>query len=403
MRAKPLAVAQVHPEVAVVATKYQPNLALIFLLASGLWLVSGLALANVLPDERLDVLYHSYDGGGAKIDGPSILVRKNFGNSVSVAANYYVDMVSSASIDVQATASPYSEERREYSLSTEYLHDRSRMSLGYTRSSENDYQATTYNLGISQTFFGDLTTISLGASYGDDLVSQNGNPEFSRDLERRRYSLNISQIVTQNLIAAISVETIADQGFLNNPYRSVRYLDQASGGYRYQAELYPNTHNSDAIGIRAIYHLPYRAALRAEYRRFSDSWGIEANNVELRYTHPYNDQWLFELKYRAYTQTGADFYSDLFPFRDAKNFLARDKELSPFSSATIGLGVTYQLPAGLIPGFSKSTVNLYWDQMQFDYDDFRDVRVSSNDFSPGEEPLYSLKADIIRFYFSFWF
>lgn len=359
--------------------------------------------ADVLPDQRLDLMYHGYDGGGAQIDGPSILVRKNFGNTVSIAANYYVDMVSSASIDVEATASPYSEERTEYTLSGQYLRDRTTLSFGYSSSTENDYDAATYSFGISQTFFGDLTTIGLGVSLGDDIVGQNGNAEFERDLQRRRYSVNISQILTKNLIAALSVEAVADQGFLNNPYRSVRYFDQSTGGYSYQAEIYPNTHNSDAVGIRAIYHLPYRAALRADYRKFADSWGIEASNYELRYTQPYREQWLFEVKYRGYEQTGADFYSDLFPFRDAQNFLARDKELSPFTSTTFGLGATYQLPAGLIPGFDKSTVNLYWDRMQFDYKDFRDARVSPNDYSPGQEPLYSLTADVIRLYFSFWF
>ena len=59
----------------------------------------GSAHAGVLPDDRTDVLYHLYDGGGVEIDGPSVLVRKKVGNSVSVVGNYYVDMVSSASIN----------------------------------------------------------------------------------------------------------------------------------------------------------------------------------------------------------------------------------------------------------------------------------------------------------------
>ena len=104
-----------------------------------------------------------------------------------------------------------------------------------------------------------------------------------------------------------------------------------------------------------------------------------------------------------YKQTGADFYADLFPYRDAQNYLARDKELSPFSSNVIGLGATYKIPAGVVPWFEKSTVNLYWDMFDIDYDDFRDARVSPEEYAPGTEPLYSLKADVIRFYLSFWF
>jgi hypothetical protein len=391
-----------HREVVVAAIKR--------MLLLVLTLVSSLVQAAVLPDERIDLLYHGYDGGGAEINGPSILVRKNIGASASVAANYYVDMVSSASIDVQATASPYSEERKESGISGQYLIDRSTISLGYTSSKENDYDASTYTFGIDQSFFGDLTTLGFGVSFGEDVVGQNTDPTYERNLERRKYSINASQIVTKNLLASLSFDSVSDQclnltqdeSCLNNPYRSVRYLS-GTGGYLYQSELYPHTRNSDALGLRAIYYLPYRASVRAEVRQFSDSWGIDADNIELRYLHPYREQWLFEVKYRMYKQTGADFYSDLFPYRDAQNFLARDKELSPFSSTTFGLGVTYKIPTGVIPWFEKSTVNLYWDRFDIDYDDFRDARVSPAEYAAGEEPLYSLQADVIRFYVSFWY
>lgn len=415
MRAKPRAVAMAHREVVVAVinsfsrmreSSFYFLLVCIFLIITA----SNYSHAAVLPDERIDLLYHGYDGGGAQIDGPSILVRKNIGTSVSVSANYYVDMVSSASIDVEATASPYSEERKETGFTGQYMVDRSTISLGYTSSKENDYDASTYSFGIDQSFFGDLTTLGFGVSFGEDVVGQNTDPTYERKLQRRKYSINASQIVTKNLLASLSFDSVSDQclnltqeqSCLNNPYRSVRYLS-GTGGYLYQSELYPHTRNSDALGLRAIYYLPYRASVRVEARQFSDSWGIDADNIELRYLHPYREQWLFEVKYRMYEQTGADFYADLFPYRDAQNFLARDKELSPFSSTTIGLGVTYKIPAGVIPWFEKSTANLYWDHFNIDYDDFRDARVSPTDYAAGEEPLYSLQADVIRLYFSFWF
>ena len=378
--------------------------------------------ADVLPEERVDVMYHSYDGGDTKIDGPAVLVRKNIGSSVSVSGQYYVDTISGASIDVQAQgvdavsgASKYAEQRKQYDLGIDYLHDRTSFSLSYTNSKENDYEANTYSFDVSQTFFGDLTTINLGVSLGEDVVGKNTDPSFALDKEGRKYRVGITQVITKNLIASLNFETDSDQcvdvtvdeSCLNNPYRSVRYRDASTGrGYSEQPEFYPHTHNSDAVGLRAMYFLPYRAVVRAEYRDFSDSWGVEANNYELRYTHPYKDQWIFEVKYRAYEQTAADFYSDLFPFRDAQNFLARDKEMSSMSSTTFGLGATYYLPAGLIPWFDKSSVNLYWDRIQFDYDDFRNVLATDADgqlYPAGEEPLYSFDADVIRFYLSFWF
>ena len=178
--------------------------------------------AAVLPEERVDLLYHRYDGGGVTVDGPSVLVRKNVGDSVSIGANYYTDNVTSASIDVKVSASEYTEQRDEYGFNVDYLRQKTTMSAGYTKSDESDYTAETYSLGISQDMFGDLTTVSMGIAYGDNTVEQNGNPDFSEDVDVRSYRIGISQIFTKSLIMAFAFETISDEGYLNNPYRSVR-------------------------------------------------------------------------------------------------------------------------------------------------------------------------------------
>jgi len=90
-------------------------------------------IAAVLPEDRADALFHSYDGGGVEITGPSILVRKSFSDSVSGSLHHYVDNVSSASIDVVTTASPYSESRTENSIAVDYLHNKTLMSMGITK------------------------------------------------------------------------------------------------------------------------------------------------------------------------------------------------------------------------------------------------------------------------------
>ena len=99
------------------------------------------AFASVLPEDRTDALYHHYTGGGVDITGPSVLIRKKVGKSVSFVTNYYVDMISSASIDVITTASPYDEERTQWSLGMDYLRGNTTMSVGYTSSDESDYDA----------------------------------------------------------------------------------------------------------------------------------------------------------------------------------------------------------------------------------------------------------------------
>ncbi len=369
-----------------------PGLLLLFL--------CGEVFAAVLPEERVDLLHHKYDGGGVEIDGPSVLVRKNIGSSVSLGLNHYVDNVTSASIDVVVTASPYTEKRTENSIFVDYLRQKSTMSIGFTRSTESDFDADTLSLGLSQDMFGDLTTVSISFALGDNVIFQNGNDDFEEEATVRSYRLGVSQIVTRNLAMAFTFETITDEGYLNNPYRSVRYEDPGSeNGYSFQSEVYPETRTSNAFAVRANYYLQQRAAVHAGVRLFEDSWDIDATTYELGYTLPYEEDWIFEARLRLYDQSGAEFYSDLFPFQDAQNYLARDKELSSFTSNTIGVSASYQFGRAW-KMIDRGSVNLELDWIQFDYDDFRDLTKSGE---VGDEPLYSFDAQVTRIFLSFWF
>jgi hypothetical protein len=360
--------------------------------------LSQAGIAGVLPDDRSDILYHQYVGGGVEIDGPSILMRKSVGKSVSVAANYYVDMVSSASIDVVTTASPYTEERTQYSLSADYLRGNTMMSVGFTSSEESDFDASTYNLSISQDMFGDLTTLTLSYAYGDDTVGRSDDPGFFRDNVRQHYGIGVTQILTRNLISALNFEVITDEGFLNNPYRSVRYLDAGSAlGYSFEPELYPATHTSNAVGIRAKYYLPYRAALEAQYRFFTDTWDVEGHTASIAYTHPWKD-FIFTAKYRWHDQTGAHFFRDIFSRSEATNFRGRDKELSPLTSQTLKFSVAYEFFSDGMGFLDKGTVNFSFDHI--DYKEFRDMSTGA---LFGDEPLYQLDANVIQLFLSFWY
>jgi hypothetical protein len=358
------------------------------------------AWAGVLPDDRADVLYHRYEGGGVTIDGPSMLVRKKFAEKYSVSANLYMDMVSSASIDVVTTASPYREERTQASAAFDMLNGKTQYSLGYTTSEENDYTANSASFDLSQDLFGDLTTISFGHTRGWDEVRRRGDDAFAESVDRRSYRVGLSQIVTPQLLMGASYELVTDEGYLNNPYRSVRYLDpESASGYSYQPEVYPHTRTSSAASVRARYFLPYRAALHGEYRYFTDTWGIDAHTAEIGYTHPWTERWVFEVGYRFYTQTAAEFYSDLFERPDQQNFLARDKELSTFSSHMLSLGATYELSLEW-KFLQRSSLSFYYDRMMFNYDDFRDLTSGA---AVGTEPLYGFDANVFRVFFSGWF
>lgn len=369
----------------------------------GLLLISSNCQAQVLPEDRVDTLFHSYNGGGIDVHGPSVLIRKSVADSVSISANYYVDSISSASVDVVASgASRYAEERTQISGGVDYLHDSSILSYSYTSSIENDFEATTSNFSMAQEMFGGLTTVTLGYKLGNNLVMDSTNPTFSKNADTKGYRVSVSQVLTKNMLLGMAYEVITDSGFLNNPYRSIRYVTSDPLGYNFLPELYPQSRTSNAIGLNLRHYLPYRAAVYAGYRYYIDSWDIAADTFEAGYVHPYDDHWLLEVSYHLYSQTRASFYSDLFEV--TQSFMARDKELSTFTDHSIGLGATYKFGRDQLGIFEKGTVNFYYNFFSFKYDDFRNIPYGQeNNLLGGSEPLYEFNANVIRFYLSAWF
>jgi hypothetical protein len=373
--------------------------------------ITAPALGGVLPEDRADVMWHYYNGGDITVEGPEVLVRKKVGDSLSFTAGYYEDMISSASIDVKLSASPYHEVRKQENGGIDYLHGNTTYSAGYIHSREPDYIADTTYYSISQSMFGDLTTVTMGYRRGWDQIFRDikdpdgqivNDPTFHQRADHRGYSLSLSQILTRNAIINLNYELLTDQGYLANPYRKIRYLSPGGLGFTLADQVYPNTRTSNAASIQWKYYLPWKAALTAQYRFFHDTWDITANTFELDYTFPIYKRWLFDTSVRYYQQTHASFYSDLFPRADYQNFMARDRELAAFHSYDVGAGASYQFHVPGAPWISKSTANIRYDHLLIDYSDFRDALLAA-EYGAGNEPLYRLNANIMEIFVSIWY
>jgi hypothetical protein len=369
--------------------------------------------ADVLPDNRADVFYSKYSGGGMDITGYSATARAKITENFAVEANYFIDKVSGASIDVLSQASVIKDERKQKSGTIEYLRDKTTYTASYTSSVERDYISNTAAISLSQDMFGDLTTVTLGFANTQNKVGENNgtandpNVAWVGHALTRAYSGGVSQIITKNFIAGVNLQVITDAGYLANPYRSIRYLvpvDVNPKGYALGNQVYPDTHTSTAVQVQGKYYLPYRAALTALYRYYTDTWGVVGNTYELDYTHPVRNRWIFEGRVRYYKQSAANFYSDLFPFADSQNFTARDQNLAALDNTTIGAKVTYAfLPDGW-KFFKRGTVTLDFSRIRFNYLDFRNIKnYGVPQYSPGTEPLYNFNANVFQAFVSMYF
>ena len=369
-------------------------------------------IGGVLPEDRADVMWHYYNGGDITVEGPSVLIRKKVGDNLSFTVNYYEDMISSASIDVKLSASPYHEKRTQWSGGLDYLHGKTMYSAGAITSKEPDYKANTIYFSLSQDMFGDLTTLSLGYRRGWDQIYRDikdaeGNiindPTFHQRADHRGYTLGLSQILTRNTIINFNYELLTDQGYLANPYRKIRYLSPGQGeGFTLADQVYPNTRTSNAASISLKHYLPWRAAVTGQYRFFRDTWGIVANTFEVDYSQGWHN-WIFDGSLRYYRQSAADFYSDLFPRADYQNFMARDRELAAFQTYTVGVGAAYQFPHfSWAPWVTRSSLNFHVEHFLAKYSDFRNALLAP-EYGAGSEPLYQLNANVFTGFISIWY
>jgi hypothetical protein len=359
-----------------------------------LWLaLAGLFAAPTrgapIPEDRADRLYHYYDGGGTTANGPALLVRKGIGEHVSAYASYFIDNVSSASIDVLTTASPFKEKREEYGGGVDYRYRNTTVGLSVLRSNEPDYVANTIGATVAHEVLDGLTTFSLGYSVGHDDVGK-AHTDFADHVNRYQYKLGVSQVVTKSLLMNLNYEAILEDGYLHSPYRAARLLGLSV------PEVYPRTRDGYAVALGIVQGLgsndgQLKASAHLRYRYFWDNWNIHAQTVELGYGGHLGDRWLVEPHYRYYKQSAASFYADDFATQMA--FMARDRELSDFSSNALGAKASYQLFNRRF-NFSRATLNLAYEFIRYDYNNFTDVRTGR---------LYAYKANVFQVFLSGWF
>jgi hypothetical protein len=349
-------------------------------LLSGVLAVGG-AKAVDLPVNKAEGMVHIYDGGGVEASGPALLVRKSFMDRFSLSAQYYVDSVSNASIDVVTTASPFKEKRTAYDFGVDYVVRDTLLKATISKSNEPDYDVSAYAVDLTQEVFGGTTTVSMGFSHASDKVGKKNSPEFSDSTHHWQYRLGLTQLLTTRWLASFNFEAISDDGYLGSPYRVARVFGATV------PERNPRTRTSRAIKFAAIGDIGERQAVHAEYRYFWDTWDIQAHTLEGGYSRYFGADWLADGFVRYYTQSAALFYSD--NATTETRYLSRNRQLSTFDTLGIGAKLTYNYKR--VPGRYEVKLHGAYQFIRYDYKDFTDVRSGSP---------YGMSANVLQLYVS---
>jgi hypothetical protein len=329
------------------------------------------AQAATLPEDKAEVLFHRYDGGGVQASGPALLVRKNVADRVSLSAQTYVDVVSNASIDVVTTASPFRETRKAWELGAQTVVRDSTLGLSVSRSTEPDYVADALGLDLTHEVFGGMTTVSLGYTRGRDQVGKagiaGGPAQWLGQATHWQYRAGLTQIISPRWLLSANAEAIADSGYLGSPYRAARVFGAAV------PERNPRTRSSTAVKLRSLADTSAwvdGSSLRVEYRAYRDNWAVRAGTTELAVGKTLPGGLLLDATLRHYSQSRALFYSD--NASSETLYVSRNRQLSAFTSQSIGARLNYAvkgLPAGYEMALSGA-----WERKSTRFKDFTDLR-----------------------------
>lgn len=323
--------------------------------------------AATLPDDRAEATYHVYDGGGVRATGPALLVRKSLGDRVALSAQYYVDAVSNASIDVVTTASPFKEKRIATDFGADWLVGNTTLSLAYNRSEEPDYIAEGVGLDVATEVYGGMTTVSLGFTRARDLVGQKLAQGWIDRALHWQYRAGVTQILSPRWLLSLNAEAVSDEGYLGSPYRAARVFGAAV------PERNPRTRSSRAVKLRSINDtsaIVPRSSFRAEYRYYWDTWDVKAHTTEIGVAKHLGTRYTVEALVRRYSQTKALFYSD--NAQAETLFVSRNRQLSTFSTTAIGAKLTATWPGATAGTELRVTGSV--ERKQFRFSDFTDLR-----------------------------
>lgn len=304
-----------------------------------------LALGAVPPaaaraQELAPSLYIRTDSDHTTVISPRVRARAPVTEATNVDFVYTVDIWTSASVDVVASASePVTEQRDEIDLNIDHALPDLTLFAGYRYSHEPDYVSNGGHVGASLDLADKSTTLAAGLSFSVDDVGRAGDPAFSRSANSLGAQVSVTQVIDPDTLVQALYDLNRIGGYQSSPYRRVGI--GGDGSCRGRAAWCVEERNPDER-IRQAWALRVRRALGPRYsagggyRFYADSWGIHSHTFQAAISWiPSSDDTL-SLQYRGYVQSSADHYRARYDSLTALGqYITGDKELSALSSQRV--------------------------------------------------------------------
>ena len=281
------------------------------------------------------------------IQGPSILVRKKFGENVrrrgQLLRRHDLERLDRRGDDGQPLHRAARAEERGRRLPARQDDLRGQRARPATRTTT---RPTRCRSGYRQDMFGDLTTVSIGFSRGWDTVGKRDEPDFQRTSTGATTASASSQVLTRNLLLSLNFETITEEGYLQNPYRTMRYvrargrlLHARAGDLPDDAHRQRRRRSSSSTTCRGA------PRSRASTASTPTPGASTRTTAGVEYTQPMWGKWVLHGLVPLLHAERRRFLQRPVPARElTRTSWCATRKTPPTSSHTLGVGASYEFP-----------------------------------------------------------
>lgn len=294
----------------------------------------------------------------------------------SIAGHYLVDVVTAASPDIVASASPpFRELRHDAAVVGTYRFPLDvAVTASVSVSSEPDYLSLSGGLRFSVDLRQKTITPFFGYAYRNDTVGRAGTSfaVFHRDFQTHSLTGGMSIILNRTTLLTVQADGVLERGDQSKPYR---YVPLFQVGTKNQLPTGANIDLVNALRLdaRPLEQLPLerdryaatgriarrfdQATLRAEERLYLDTWGIKASTTDVRFMKDIGRRFVIWPHLRLHAQTGTNFWKRVYEVQPPEIGVVNippirtgDRELGPLIMMSLGGGALVQLSSRFSAG-----------------------------------------------------
>ncbi|MEP7154393.1 MAG: DUF3570 domain-containing protein [Betaproteobacteria bacterium] len=307
----------------------------------------------------LRVLSYRESGDRMKVTEPVLWLKTPVFDNWEVAASGTIDIVSGASPEIVSNRSgkpvqilsgasgPITDRRKAGDVSLKRKIGDNTISLSRSMSTEDDYTSHAWGANATFDFNERNTTLAVGYGKSNDRVGSTLVPSLDARRDTHEYLLGLTQILDRYSLVQSNITRTMGSGYYNDPYRLTQsIITNAAGGQSLNlfVDTRPSARPQWAWLTRYKRALAaQQAVVTAEYRYFTDDWGIRSHTLFASWLQTVNETWKIEGGLRYYSQRQADFYRAEITSLPAPQYTSSDQRIAGFGAFEPSLKAIMQL------------------------------------------------------------